>query len=179
MDRAVHKSGSKALTWFLGAIVIALAIAVLSTSAGIGEIMDWVHQAFGVTFLLLFSALVLFTLYCWLRLQQVGLVAEERKVWLESGMHAANGVATLGLTYTLLGISLGIAALSESQLTPDTVQDIIGQLTRHFSMAFLTSVVGVPAAAALRAMVMVTESRIVARSSEEGVRPAQQQGSTS
>ncbi|MBT5675541.1 MAG: hypothetical protein HOJ07_07615, partial [Rhodospirillaceae bacterium] len=76
-------------------------------------------------------------------------------------------------------ISLGIAALSESQLTPDTVQDIIGQLTRHFSMAFLTSVVGVPAAAALRAMVMVTESRIVARSSEEGVRPAQQQGSTS
>ena len=78
-------------------------------------------------------------------------------------MHAANGVATLGLTYTLLGISLGIAALSQQQLTPHTVQDVIAQLTRHFSMAFLTSVVGVPTAAALRAMIMVTETRIAAR----------------
>jgi hypothetical protein len=165
-DKAVSSSGSKALTWFLGAIVITLAGAVLSTSAGIGEIMNWVHQAFGVTFLVLFSGLVLVTLYCWLRLQRRGLAAEGRKVWLEAGMHAANGVATLGLTYTLLGISLGISSLSESQLTPETVQEIIGQLTRHFSMAFLTSVVGVPVAAVLRAMVMVSETRIVARAQQ-------------
>ncbi len=169
MERAMHGSGSKALSWFLGAIVLTLAIAVLSTSAGIGEIMNWVHQAFGVTFLVLFSGLVLFTLYCWLCLQRSDQAPEARKVWLESSIHAANGVATLGLTYTLLGISLGIASLSEQPLTPDTVQDVIGQLTRHFSMAFLTSVVGVPAAAGLRAMVMVTESRIAARSvCEEG-----------
>ena len=163
MDTAAHGSGSKALTWFLGAIVLALAIAAMTTSAGIGEIMDWVHQAFGVTFLLLFSCLVLFTLYCWLCLQRGGMAPKDRRIWLEAGMHAANGVATLGLTYTLLGISLGIAALSQQQLTPDTVQDVIAQLTRHFSMAFLTSVVGVPTAAALRAMIMVTETRIVAR----------------
>ena len=79
-------------------------------------------------------------------------------------MHASNGVATLGLTYTLLGISLGIAALSQHQLTPDTVQQVIGQLTRYFSMAFLTSVVGVPVAAGLRAIILVTEARITARS---------------
>ena len=179
MGAAAHSSGSKALTWFLGAIVLALAIAAMSTSAGIGEIMDWVHQAFGVTFLVLFSGLVLVTLYCWLRLQRSDMAPEDRKVWLESGMHAANGVATLGLTYTLLGISLGIASLSQSQLTPDTVQDIIGELTRHFSMAFLTSVVGVPAAAALRAMVMVTETRIAARPNQEAARAIQEQGSTS
>ncbi|MDP6588815.1 MAG: hypothetical protein QF449_04450 [Alphaproteobacteria bacterium] len=99
----------------------------MSTSAGIGEIMDWVHRAFGVTFLMLFSGLVLFTLYCWLRLQRGGMAANDRKVWLEAGMHAANGVATLGLTYTLLGISLGIAALSQQQLTPDSVHGVIGQ----------------------------------------------------
>jgi hypothetical protein len=163
MDKAAPGAGSKALTWFLGAIVLALAVAVLSTSAGIGEIMDWVHQAFGVTFLLLFSGLVLVTLYCWGRLQRGGMAAADRKIWLEAGMHAANGVATLGLTYTLLGISLGIASLSHQPLTPDTVQDVIGQLTRHFSVAFLTSVVGVPTAAGLRAMVMVTETRIQAR----------------
>ena len=163
MDTATQGSGSKALTWFLGAIVLALTIAAMTTSAGIGEIMNWVHQAFGVTFLLLFSCLVLITLYCWLRLQHGGMSPNDRRIWLEAGMHAANGVATLGLTYTLLGISLGIAALSQQQLTPDTVQDVIAQLTRHFSMAFLTSVVGVPAAAALRAMIMVTETRIAAR----------------
>ena len=172
MDSAAHGAGSKALTWFLGAIVLALAIAAMSTSAGIGEIMDWVHRSFGMTFLILFSGLVLFTLYCWLRLQRGGMAPHGRKIWLEAGMHAANGVATLGLTYTLLGISLGIAALSQHQLTPDTVHSVIGQLTRHFSMAFLTSVVGVPAAAVLRAMIMVTETRIAAR-------PAQEEGSTS
>lgn len=170
MEAAAHNSGSKALTWFLGAIVLTLAIAAMSTSAGIGEIMDWVHQAFGVTFLVLFSGLVLFTLYCWLRLQRAA--PGDRRIWLEAGMHAANGVATLGLTYTLLGISLGIAALSEQHLTPDTVHGVIGQLTRHFSMAFLTSVVGVPAAAVLRAIIMVTETRIAAR-------PVLEEGSTS
>ena len=172
MEWAAHSSGSKALTWFLGAVVLALAIAAMSTSAGIGEIMGWVHRAFGVTFLALFSGLVLFTLYCWLRLQRSGMAVSGRRIWLEAGMHAANGVATLGLTFTLLGISLGIAALSQHQLTPDTVHHVIGQLTRHFSLAFLTSVVGVPAAAALRAMIMVTETRIAAL-------PAQAQGSTS
>ena len=127
MDAALNGSGTKALTWFLGAIVLALAVAVLSTSAGIGEIVDWVRHAFGVTFLVLFSGLVLFTLFCWLRLQRSAAAPEQRKVWLEAGMHAANGVATLGLTYTLLGISLGIAALSQQQLTPDSVHGVIGQ----------------------------------------------------
>jgi hypothetical protein len=178
MDAAWHGPGTKALSWFLGAIVLALAVAVLSTSAGIGEIMDWVRQSFGITFLILFSSLVLFTLYCWLRLQRGGMAQPERKVWLESGMHAANGVATLGLTYTLLGIALGIAALSEQQLTPESVHGVIGQLTRHFSMAFLTSVVGVPAAAVLRAIVMVSETRIAARLAHE-TPLAHEKGSTS
>ena len=40
MDTAAHGSGSKALTWFLGAIVLALAIAAMTTSAGIGEITE-------------------------------------------------------------------------------------------------------------------------------------------
>ena len=167
MDTVLHGAAPKALTWFLGAIVLGLAAAAMTTSAGIGEIVDWVHRSFGMSFLILFSSLVLFALYCWLRLQREGDGDSRRKVWLEAGMHAANGVATLGLTYTLLGISLGIAALSQHQLTPDNVQQVIGQLTRHFSMAFLTSVVGVPAAAGLRALILVTEARIAARASRQ------------
>ncbi len=164
MDTVLNGAGPKALTWFLGAIVLALAAAAMTTSSGVGEIAHWVHRSFGVSFLVLFSGLVLFALYCWLRLQRVGGLEPRRRIWLEAGMHASNGVATLGLTYTLLGISLGIAALSQHQLTPDTVQQVIGQLTRYFSMAFLTSVVGVPVAAGLRAIILVTEARITARS---------------
>jgi hypothetical protein len=162
MDALLHGALPKALTWFLGAVVLALAAGAMTSSAGIGEIMDWVHRSFGISFILLFSALVLFSLYCWLQIQRADRSAPRRRVWVEAGMHAANGVATLGLTYTLLGISLGIAALSQHQLTPETVQQVIGQLTRHFSMAFLTSVVGVPAAAGLRAILMVSEARIAA-----------------
>ena len=164
MDTILKGAGPKALTWFLGTIVLALATAALTTSSGVNEIAQWVHRSFGVSFLVLFSSLVLFALYCWLRLQRVGDEERRRRIWLETGMHAANGVATLGLTYTLLGISLGIAALSQHQLTPDTVQQVIGQLTRYFSMAFLTSVVGVPVAAGLRAIILITEARITAGS---------------
>lgn len=164
METVLSGAGPKALAWFLGTVVLALAAAAMTTSSGVSEIAHWVHQSFGASFLVLFSSLVLFALYCWIRLQRGGEVEQRRRIWLEAGMHAANGVATLGLTYTLLGISLGIAALSQHELTPDTVQQVIGQLTRYFSVAFLTSVVGVPVAASLRAIILVTESRIEARS---------------
>ena len=83
-------------------------------------------------------------------------------MWLESGLHGANGVSTLALTYTLLGISLGIGTLSEQELTPDTVQTVISQLTDHFSLAFMTTVVGLPTSAALRALMLISHSRLEA-----------------
>ena len=104
MDIVRNGAAPKALTWFLGTIVLGLAAAAMTTSAGIGEIVDWVHQSFGVSFLILFSGLVLFALYCWLRLQRAGDTGKGRRIWLEAGIHTSNGVATLGLPYTLLGI---------------------------------------------------------------------------
>jgi hypothetical protein len=81
----------------------------------------------------------------------------------EAAMHAANGVATLALTYTLLGISLGIGQLAHEELTPATVQVVIRGLTEQFSLAFLTTIVGLPTAAVLRALIEVTRARVESR----------------
>ena len=150
-------SGSRALSYLLGALCIGLAAAVFATSMGPTQIAQWTLEVFGVSFVVLFSALVFVTLFCWVRMGQM---KDRKDFWLEVGLHGANGVSTLALTFTLLGISLGIGTLSDQQLTPETVQTIIGELTKHFSLAFLTTVVGLPAAAALRALLSVSHERL-------------------
>ncbi len=58
---------------------------------------------------------------------------------------------------------LGIGSLAEQGLSPETVQSVVRELTRHFSLAFLTTVLGLPTSAALRALLLVTEARLEAR----------------
>ena len=79
--------------------------------------------------------------------------------WFETGVQSANAIATLALTYTLLGISLGIGGLAGQELNPTTIPSIIKNLTEHFSMAFMTTVIGLPVAAVLRSTLLVTFSR--------------------
>lgn len=153
-------SGSRTLSCFLGVVVLGLFGAAMATSLDAGDIMRWAREVFGVTFLVALSVLVVVALHCWTRLKAGGAVDAAR---LETGLQAANGVATLALTYTLLGISLGIGGLAGQELRPDTIQLVIQGLTRHFSMAFMTTVVGLPISAVLRAMLMVTARRIEAR----------------
>ena len=59
----------------------------------------------------------------------------------------------------MLGISLGIGTLAEEQLTPDTVQAVVKNLTKHFSLAFMTTVVGLPCSAILRSLIQITEAK--------------------
>ena len=153
-------SGSRTLSAFLGVVVLGLFGAAMATALDAGNIMRWAREVFGVTFLVALSVLVVVALHCWTRLKAGGAVDAAR---LETGLQAANGVATLALTYTLLGISLGIGGLAGQELRPDTIQLVIQGLTRHFSMAFMTTVVGLPISAVLRAMLMVTARRIEAR----------------
>lgn len=72
---------------------------------------------------------------------------------------SANGVTTLALTFTLLGISLGIGSLAGQELNPDTVPVIIREMTANFSLAFMTTVVGLPVSAVLRSLIVVTHAR--------------------
>lgn len=153
-------AGSRTVSFFLGVVVLGLFAAVAATALDAGDIMRWAREVFGVTFLIALSALVVTALHCWMRLEVNGAVDAAR---LETGLQAANGIATLALTYTLLGISLGIGSLAGHDLGPETIQAVIRDLTRHFSMAFMTTVVGLPVSAVLRAMLMIRTRRIEAR----------------
>ena len=148
---------SRALSYLLGALAVGLAVAVAATARDVPGIADWALRVFGPVFLVLFAGLVFTALYGLVRLHHGGMAG--RRAWFETGMQAASGVATLALTYTLLGISLGIGSLAGQELTPDTVQTVIRDLTANFSMAFMTTVVGLPASAVLRAVLMVAYSR--------------------
>jgi hypothetical protein len=152
-------AGNRSLSYSLGTLLVAAAAAVMATSKSPDEIVRWAEQVFGVSFLVLFGLLGFAVLFCWARMLQSAEVSGLRRFWLEAGLHAANGIGTLALTYTLLGISLGIGSLADTELTPATIQQVIRGLTGHFSLAFLTTVIGLPTSAVARALLLLTEQR--------------------
>ena len=79
-----------------------------------------------------------------------------KTAWFQIGLHAANGIATVALTFTLFGISAGINQLAAGELDIDSVNTVVTGLTSQFSMAFLTSVIGLPLSALMRVVVVVT-----------------------
>ncbi|MBT5081708.1 MAG: hypothetical protein HOK21_25380 [Rhodospirillaceae bacterium] len=160
--------GSRALSFFLGAIVLALALALALGAPEPGQILAWAARVLGLVFMGLLSVLILTTLYCWQRLLVRDLNPQQRQAWHEAGLHAANGVATLALTYTLFGISLGIGELAGQSLTPDTVQEVIRGLTERFSLAFMTTVIGLPTSALLRALLSISAAWIEAKTTDKG-----------
>ncbi len=158
--------GSQALSYYLGTLVLGLAAAAIFGLPQPSEIIAWAVQVLGITFLALLSALILAALYGWVRLTRQGIPPEQRQAWQEAGLHAANGIATLGLTYTLFGISLGIGELAGQELTPATVQEVIRGLTERFSLAFMTTVIGLPASALLRALLSISGAWMAARDNQ-------------
>jgi hypothetical protein len=151
----VLDNGSRAISLMLGGLVVVLAAAAMSTSMSTADIIARVQEIFGITFISMMGGLVLTALYCWSMAGRSG----DGRFWTEAGLQAANGIATLALTYTLLGISLGIGTLAEQELTPDTVRHVIRGLTSQFSLAFMTTVVGLPTAAILRTLLVITHAR--------------------
>jgi ABC-type proline/glycine betaine transport system permease subunit len=133
-----------------GFVIIALAFISWYSAMPPVAMFAWLQKMFGAAFVFAYGALVLTAVLAIARIQQ-GSTANSNKYWHELAQHASSGVATLALTFTLLGISLGIGSLAEQELSPDTVNEIIGNLTQHFATAFMTTVVGLPSAALLRA----------------------------
>lgn len=133
---------------FIGLVVIALAAVVLFTQMSLHELISWVEAYFGSSFTLMYAILLSTACACLYRLATVN---SSLSYWQEIVVQCANGISTLALTFTLLGISIGIGTLAEQSLSPENVQSIIGELTAKFSMAFMTTVVGLPTAACLRA----------------------------
>ena len=153
-------AGSRALSGFLGLAVIGLAVAVMSTPLDVADVVEWARRIFGLVFIAMFAGMVYIAILSIVQVRAIPPHAPGHRSWFETGLQAASGIATLALTYTLIGISLGIGSLSDQTLTPETIQGVIGGLTEHFSMAFMSTVVGLPVSAALRAVLLVTRSRM-------------------
>jgi len=165
MRRAIQfiDTGTRAVAYTLGGVAIALAATVMATDIPLPDLASRTHEIVGSAFLALMGGLVLTAVFAWVQVLRLGGPEGRHGAWFEAGVQSANGVATLALTYTLLGISIGIGGLSEQELTPQTVQDVIRGLTASFSMAFMTTVVGLPLAAVLRTLLTVTHARVLQR----------------
>ncbi len=155
-------TGSRALSLVIGAAVVGIAITAMTTSYGPAGAASWAYELFGSAFLAMYAVLVFLAVFCWVRVQKARTAGAARALWLDTGFHAANGIVTLALTFTLLGVSLGIGSLTGQELVPDTIQSVIQEMTKHFSLAFMTTVVGLPTAAVLRAMLGITNARLEA-----------------
>ena len=140
----------------IGAGIIILALTSYITDQRLSALFEWMQQVFGWGYALIYSLLLAGALFSFNRLSS----GKDSAYWLELGQQTAGGIATLSLTFTLLGISLGIGALSDKTIDPTTIQSIIQELTRHFSTAFMTTVVGLPTANCLRALISLKYVRL-------------------
>lgn len=146
---------SRALALLLAAISVGLALAVWLTGDGPAALAERGVGIVGVAFVAGTASLALVALVAAVRLWR----DPGDRPWQAAGLQAASGIATLALTFTLLGIGLGIAALAETPIAPDTVDRLIAALTERFSLAFSTTVVGLPLAAGLRGLLVVLAAR--------------------
>ena len=152
-------TGSQAASYLLGGAVLAAAGLAALWSLNLGDIAGWAFDVLGAGFVGLLTLLVLATAYCLVRLVRTGRDGEAADFWLMAGVQLAGGVATLALTYTLFGISLGIGSLAGQGLTPENVQGVIRDLTASFSLAFMTTVIGLPLSAALRTLLVIVHGK--------------------
>ena len=149
----IFNQSSQAISVFLGCILISLVFFVYLTENEPFEVFNMATSILGSTFILLISLLTFFSIICITNV--ITLNFYEKKLWFETGIQLSNLISTIALTYTLLGISLGIGELSSSKLDVDTINETISKLTEQFSMAFMTSVVGLPLSAVLRSILII------------------------
>tara|TARA_B100000242_G_scaffold181121_1_gene129980 strand:- start:1056 stop:1604 length:549 start_codon:yes stop_codon:yes gene_type:complete len=157
------RTSSRALSFVLAFLVFCFIFIKSIFNTTLNEALDQAFINLGPIFLFLLLALIFITVYCWLKQIEFADEQNQRQVWTEAALQSADSISTLALTCTLLGISLGIGTLAEEQLTPETVQLVVKNLTKHFSLAFMTTVVGLPCSALLRSIVQITEAKFEAK----------------
>ena len=149
----ILNQSSQAVSFFLGSILISLVFIVYLTENKPSEIFNMANSILGSTFIILISLLTFFSVICITNV--ITLKLYEKKFWFETGLQSSNLISTIALTYTLLGISLGIGELAISKLDIGSINETIGKLTNKFSMAFLTSVIGLPLSSLLRSILII------------------------
>ncbi|WP_175474216.1 hypothetical protein [Thalassobaculum litoreum] len=158
---------ARATAILLAGLSGALALGVGLTGDRVSALVARTERVVGPVFL---AALLLLTLIALIAVVRLWRDPGDRS-WHIVGLQASAGIATLALTFTLLGIGLGIASLSTAALGPETAGRLVGALTRRFAMAFATSIVGLPLAALLRAVLLVLAAREPDRAVPDGEAP--------
>ncbi len=148
---------SQAISLLLGTLIVILLIYVLTTNNDPSFIFNWLISVLGNTFIVFLLFLSITSIICIINVCSVE--ESKKKLWFESGLQLSNLIATIALTYTLLGISLGIGELSASKLDVGTINQTISRLTNQFSMAFMTSVIGLPLSGILRSILVICYER--------------------
>ena len=164
-------SWAKALSILLGVAVIGLAVVTAMTGKPLGQLIAMSEKLFSGLFIAVFLGLLYASALALIKIHGQRADRPGVRPWFETGVQSANAIATLALTYTLLGISLGIGSLSVYELNPATIPQVIKGLTEHFSMAFMTTVIGLPVSAALRSALLVSFSH-----AEERTQPVSHRG---
>ncbi len=158
---------SPMLITLFGLGIIVLAAVSFLTEQPLSAIFSWLERVFSIAFVVIFTLLITMGTYAVIQLKSV----EDANYWHEVGQQVGNGISTLALTFTLLGISLGIGTLAEQPLTPENVQQLVSGLTKQFSMAFMTTVVGLPAATIVRALIGIKYQKVALNNIRNSNRP--------
>ena len=144
---------SQVLSLFLGISVLVLGAYVIVTGNHPNELVNWSISILGLSFIITLLVLTFGSIFSIFKLKNSH--SNTNKFWFETGIQFANSISTLALTFTLLGISLGIGELAISKLDINSINTTIGNLTNKFSMAFLTSVIGLPLSSLLRSILII------------------------
>jgi len=142
----------------IGVIIISLALISYFTELSLTALFAWFERFFSSVFIIIYSLLIALGGYAIVQLQE----PKYADYWQEVGQQSGNAIATLALTFTLLGISLGIGTLADQPLSPENIQTLVSGLTKQFSMAFMTTVIGLPTATIIRALVCIKYQKVAA-----------------
>lgn len=160
---------SRCFSYIGGFAVIGFAIVLFLYGKTPGNFMGWIANVLSWSFICLLISLVIACMFCILKITNIAPNdVQQCQYWQQLGLQSSSAIATLALTYTLLGISMGIGSLSGQEMDVANINQIISNLTKQFSMAFMTSVIGLPVSAAFRTILVVAplKPRLKQRSSK-------------
>lgn len=144
---------SQSLSWFLGLTVLTFFAYMFISGDDPKSLMKWSFSTLGTLFILILTSQIFLSIFCIVKLNNSLMIF--KRYWFEFGVQVSNSISTIALTFTLFGISVGIGGISSSNLDISTINQTIGNLTKSFSMAFMTSVIGLPVAAILKSILVI------------------------
>lgn len=150
---------ARSIAYLLGLVALAVAVGSAATGRSAADIAVWFLAVNGLSFTVMFFALFLLALMSWAQVEELEPDSRGYQRWLDVGLSAAAILAVVSLAYKLVGIGLGISSLADHPLTPGTLQPLMADLTRNFSMAFTTTVFGLVASSCLRLLILTAHRR--------------------